>query len=123
MNKNDVEICSIESINPEKIQSARKALPPDEQLTLIAETFKTLSDPNRLRMMLALSKEELCVCDLATLLHMSVSAVSHQLRLLRSLRLVKFRKEGKQVYYSMEDSHIEQIVEMAQIHVKEFDHA
>ncbi len=90
----------------EKIRSARKTLRDHEQVVLLSETFKVLSDPTRLKIVLALAKDELCVFDIAELLDVSESAVSHQLRLLKTLRLVKYRKNGKMVFYSLDDEHI-----------------
>ena len=85
----------------------------------LAETFKVLGDPSRIRMVQALSLEELCTHDLASVLGMSESAVSHQLSLLRLLRLVRFRREGRIVYYSLDDEHIRQLFEGSLRHVKE----
>ncbi len=82
----------------------------------MAETFKILGDPTRLKIVLALTKEELCVLDIAELLGMSESAISHQLRLLKTLRLVKQRKDGKMVFYSLDDEHIEDLIRVAARH-------
>lgn len=90
-----------DSIN--KVKS--RALNTGEVLAL-SETFKAIGDSTRIRILYALSQVELCVCDLAEVLEMSQSAISHQLRILRNLRLVKFRKEGKNVFYSLDDEHI-----------------
>jgi DNA-binding transcriptional ArsR family regulator len=103
----------------EKIRSARKAFGSDEQVVSLSETFKVLSDPTRLKIVIALAKEELCVYDIAELLGVSESAVSHQLRLLKTLRLVKFRKSGKMVFYSLDDEHIEDLIRIATRHVSE----
>ena len=83
----------------------------------LSATFFALSDPTRLRMISALSDHELCVCDLAVVLGMSQSAVSHQLRLLRNLNLVKYRKEGRVVYYALDDEHIRELYERGLEHV------
>ena len=85
--------------------------------TRLAETFKALSDPTRVRIISALSHTELCVCDLAATLGMSQSAVSHQLRTLRQLHLIKSRKEGRQVYYSLDDDHIHELFRCGLDHV------
>ena len=103
----------------EAIRSARKAIPAEESITGITETFKVLSDPNRLRIVLALLREELCVLDIAELIGITESAVSHQMRLLRTLRLVKQRKEGKMVFYSLDDEHIEDLIRVASRHIEE----
>lgn len=114
-----IEICSETAVDRKKIARVKKHLPNDPEIFALSETFKVLGDSTRLRIVLALAKEELCVCDLATLIGVSVSAISHQLRLLRGMRLVKYRKEGRMVYYSLDDEHIENIIREAQTHVRE----
>lgn len=90
-----------------------------ENIQELSEIFKLFADETRLRIICAILNTELCVCDLCELLNLSQSAVSHQLQLLRSSKLVKYRKEGKQVYYSLEDEHIESIIKMALAHTLE----
>ena len=90
-----------------------------EAVTDLAETFRTLGDPTRVRILDALSHGELCVCDLAALVRMSESAVSHQLRLLRSLRLVRPRREGRMVFYALDDQHIITLFRTGLRHVQE----
>ena len=85
----------------------------------LAETFRTLGDPTRVKILQALSVEELCVCDLTKLLGVSESATSHQLRVLRSQRLVRYRKEGKMAFYSLDDAHIDSLMKVALRHVRE----
>lgn len=85
----------------------------------LAETFSALSDPTRAKIIFALQNEELCVCDLAHLIGLTTSAISHQLRLLRNLRIVKYRKDGKVVYYSLADKHIETLFNQGLEHVEE----
>lgn len=92
-----------------------------EEIQDLSEMFKIFSDETRLRIICAILNTELCVCDLCELLNLNQSAVSHQLQLLRSSKLVKYRKEGKQVYYSLEDEHIESIIKMALAHITEGD--
>ena len=87
----------------------------------LSEIFKLFADETRLRIICSILNTELCVCDLCELLDLNQSAVSHQLQLLRSSKLVKYRKEGKQVYYSLKDEHIESIIKMALAHIKEGD--
>jgi DNA-binding transcriptional ArsR family regulator len=101
------------------IRSAKKGLTGDQTSVEMAETFKVLGDHTRLKMVLALSKQELCVLDIAEVVGMSESAVSHQLRLLKSLRLVKQRKDGKMVFYSLDDEHIEDLIRVASRHSEE----
>ena len=103
----------------EAIRSARKALVGEETILGLTETFKVLSDPTRLQIVLAVSKQELCVIDIAELLGITQSAVSHQLRLLKTLRLVKQRKEGKLVFYTLDDEHIEDLIRVAARHISE----
>ncbi|MBI4317340.1 MAG: helix-turn-helix transcriptional regulator [Chloroflexi bacterium] len=85
----------------------------------LAETFSVLGDPTRVRIIYALLKAEMCVCDLSALLGISQSATSHQLRVLRNLRLVKYRKDGKIVYYSLDDHHIQDLISEGLAHVQE----
>lgn len=98
--------CEINCIHAEQVAKARHSMLTEENVYNLAETFKALGDPTRIKIINALQIGEMCVCDLAAALEMGQSAVSHQLRLLRNLRLVKFRKEGKIVYYSLDDDHI-----------------
>ncbi len=118
MNKQN-DICEVRTIDKKKVQSIRKSMLTDHEAHRLSETFSVLADPTRSKMIFALSKEELCVCDIAGILGMSVSAVSHQLRILRNMRLVKFRKEAKMVYYSLDDDHIERLFNEGLKHVRE----
>jgi len=106
-------------IDPEKAAIAEESIPPEDTVLSLAETFKVLSDPTRLKIVLALSAQELCVFDLASMLHVTNSAISHQLRLLRNLRLVKYRRDARLVYYSLDDQHIENLIRECLEHVKE----
>jgi DNA-binding transcriptional ArsR family regulator len=106
-------------LNSEKGNKTNQYFPSPKETIRLAETFKTLSDPNRLRLVLCLINEELCVGDLAHITNMSISAVSHQLRLLKGMRLVTYRKEGKQVYYTLDDDHIKNLIQEAQRHLEE----
>lgn len=109
--------CSINLIDEAKVAAVKKAMQPGEVLFRLAETFRVLGDPTRVRILHALSLEELCVCDIARLLGTTKSAVSHQLRLLRSLRVVKYRKEGRMAYYSLDDSHVENLLREGLSHI------
>lgn len=113
-----MEICGESLIHPEAVSEARRAVEvaPAEAL---AETFKVLGDPTRVRILLALSARELCVCDLAELFDVTPSAVSHQLRILRAHRLVKARREGKLVYYNLDDDHVRTLFAEGLRHVTE----
>ncbi len=109
MNETDfaTNLCSINEIDPEKVAFVQQRALPDQTVDRVSRLFSALSDPTRLKILHALSlTEELCVCDLAALAELSVSAVSHQLRLLRDRDLVRARREGRMVYYSLSDDHI-----------------
>ncbi len=112
-------VCQIRSINEDKVSKVKQQMLEDSIFTSLSETFKTLGDKTRVKILYALSKQELCVCDISAVLEMSISAISHQLRILRSMKLVKYRKEGKVVYYSLDDDHIEQLLKRAYEHVTE----
>jgi DNA-binding transcriptional ArsR family regulator len=112
-------VCEIKYINRKAVREVKSKMLENKTVLKIAETFKILGDPTRMKILYALSQKELCVCDLAALLKMTHSAVSHQLRLLRSSNLVKFRKEGKIVYYSLADEHVIKLIDMGVKHAKE----
>lgn len=101
------------------VERTQRDMKPAEAVLLLAETFRALGDPNRLRIVHALSRRELCVADIAAALDMSQSAVSHSLRVLRQLRLVASRKEGKTIYYRLDDAHIERLLADGFEHVEE----
>lgn len=113
------DICEIEFVDEEKIKRVKFEMKSPEATFAVAETFKMLGDPTRVRITFALAREELCVCDLANLLGVSQSAVSHSLRTLRQLKLVRFRKEGKIAYYMLDDEHIANLLEEGFRHVEE----
>ena len=96
-----------------------KALTPDETLYDLAELFKVFGDSTRIKILYVLFASEMCVCDIAQLLNMSQSAISHQLRVLRSSKLVKFRRDGKTLYYSLADEHVCRIISQGMEHVEE----
>lgn len=112
-------LCEITFIDEEKINKVKKELPDENVLVGLSEIFKVLGDSTRLKILLSITSNELCVCDISALIGVSVSAISHQLRLLKNSRLVKYRKEGKMVYYSLDDNHIKSIVNEARKHVEE----
>jgi len=113
------DVCEVLFVNEEHVRIARQALSPEREILSLAETFKTLGDPTRVKVLQALSVEELCVCDLAKLLGISESATSHQLRVLRNKKLVRYRKEGKMAFYSLDDAHIDVLMKEALRHVRE----
>ncbi|WP_366934817.1 metalloregulator ArsR/SmtB family transcription factor [Thermodesulfovibrio sp.] len=96
-------------INKERVFSVKEKMKDEATIQRIAETFKVLGDLTRTKIIFALSQEELCVCDIANLLGTTKSAISHQLRILRNMRLVKYKKEGKMVFYSLDDEHIKNL--------------
>lgn len=112
-------ICEVLCINERKVAAAKRAMKPDATLFKLAATFKVLGDPTRTKIISALLQEELCVCDLASLIGLSQSAISHQLRILRNMNLVKYRKEGRIAYYSLDDDHISAILTAGLKHVEE----
>ncbi len=119
MRKGKEEVCEVTYIDRRKVSSVRKKMKSEDAMQGIAETFRVLGDPTRTKIIFALSQEELCVCDIAALLGATKSAVSHQLRILRNMRLVKYRKEGKMVFYSLDDEHINNLFNECLRHVEE----
>lgn len=115
----DPETCSVLCIHPDKVEAARSAMVSEETARHLAELFKVLADPTRVRILSALQQGELCVCDLAAATAASQSAVSHQLRLLRVARLVKVRREGKMAFYSLDDDHVRRLFREGLDHVAE----
>lgn len=109
--------CDCTIIHHEAVETVRQALPEAEILDAVASFFKVLGDPTRVRIMWALERRELCVCDLANVLDMTKSAVSHQLGTLRRARLVKCRREGKTVFYSLDDGHVKGMLDAGFDHV------
>ena len=111
--------CDCEVIHGEIVDQVKKDMPREEEFRAIADFFKVMGDSTRAKLMWSLDQSEMCVCDLAVLLGMTKSAISHQLRALREAKLVKFRKEGKVVFYSLADEHVQQVFEKGQEHVRE----
>jgi DNA-binding transcriptional ArsR family regulator len=115
----DIESLDCTVIHEEVVAAVRKKMPDDELLLDLADLFKVFGDSTRVKIISALLRAEMCVCDIAALLGMSKSAISHQLRTLRQTRLVKYRREGKVVYYSLEDEHVGIIFDQGLVHVSE----
>lgn len=101
------------------VDALRSGFPPAESLSRLAEFYKVFGDETRIRILYALFESELCVCDIAELLEMSVSAISHQLRVLKQARLVEFRRSGKTVYYALADDHVRAILGQGMEHIGE----
>ncbi len=114
-----IESCDCEVIHEEIVSQVREKMPAEETLYDLAELFKVFGDTTRIRILWALDESEMCVCDIAALLNMTQSAISHQLRVLKQANLVKFRREGKIVYYSLDDEHVRQIFDQGLIHINE----
>lgn len=110
-------LCDITIIHEEILEKVKKEMTGEERLFAMAETFKALSDPTRLKIINALMLAEMCVCDLAALLNMSQPAISHHLKTLRQTRLIKYRREGKMAYYSLDDDHIKAMFDVCGSHV------
>ncbi len=115
----DEFVCSENMPHGELIENILNDMPDEGMLCELAEFFRVFGDSTRIRILYALSKSEMCVCDIAELLNVSQSAVSHQLQILRSKRLVKYRREGKTVFYSLNDEHIFTIIGQGIDHIKE----
>lgn len=115
----EAERCEVAHAQGARLDVRRAALMSTDTITALTETFKMLGDPTRVRILDAIAREELCVCDLAALVGLSESAVSHQLRLLRSLRLVRPRRAGRQVFYALDDQHIISLFQQGLRHVQE----
>lgn len=116
---NSIDRCDCSVIHEDVVNQVKNKMPKEETLYDIAELFKVFGDSTRIKILWALDEAEMCVCDIAVLLNMTQSAISHQLRVLRQNKLVKNRREGKVVYYSLDDEHVKQIFEQGLIHVNE----
>ena len=115
----NIELCQEYFLHEDRLEDAREGSPTEEMVYDLVELFKVFGDVTRVKIIYALLKSEMCVCDIASLLDMTQSAISHQLRVLKKARLVKFRKEGKTVFYSLDDQHIDKIFSFGLDHIKE----
>lgn len=113
------DLCDVRCIDEPRVRRARLGMKSPDAVASLAETFRVLGDPTRLRIAYALSRDELCVCDLAAVLGVSQSVVSHSLRALRQMRLVRYRKNGKVAYYALDDDHIGALLGEGFRHVEE----
>lgn len=116
MSKNEF-ICDCNIIHKEAVDEVLKIIPPLETFNKLAKLYKLVGDPTRCKILFILDKKEMCVCDIANVLNMTKSAVSHQLATLRTSGIVKCRKIGKEVYYELDDDHIKQLFEIALEHI------
>ncbi len=115
----EIEICREKGVQEERVRAVSAKMAGSSDLPELAELFKVLGDGTRMRILQALYFSELCVCELVEVVGMSQSAISHQLRLLRAAKIVKYRKEGKNVYYSLSDTHIFSLIDVAREHIGE----
>ena len=118
-NITNIDSCNCTIIHEDVINKVKSSIPQDEILYDLADLFKIFGDSTRIKILCGLFQAEMCVCDIAALLGMTQSAISHQLRVLKQSRLVKYRKEGKIVYYSLEDEHVKRIFDQGLIHISE----
>ena len=119
LNIKDVECCDTFQIHEELLKIVNENMPKEEELYDLAELFKVFSDSTRIRILFVLFEAEVCVCDLANVLNMTQSAISHQLKILKQAKLVKFRREGKSVFYSLADGHVRTIIAQGREHIEE----
>jgi ArsR family transcriptional regulator len=118
--KDNIEVCQTIEIHEEIIEKVHKNTPDEDTLNKLSDLFKVIGDKTRMKILYALMQvEEMCVCDISVVLGKTTSAVSHQLRVLRQANLVKYRKEGKVVYYSLNDEHVKELIEVGYIHATE----
>lgn len=122
MAHNDNEIfdcCEAEEVHEELLKIVSEKMPSEEHLYVLAELFKVFGDSTRIRILFVLFEADVCVCDLASALNMTSSAISHQLKILKNSKLVKSRREGKSVFYSLADEHVRAIVSQGMEHIEE----
>ena len=119
IDENGVERCEYIHAHEEIVDRVKRVMPEDEVLYDLAELFKIFGDTTRIKILYVLFESEMCVCDIASLLNMTQSAISHQLRALKASKLVKYRREGKTIFYSLADSHVRTIINQGMEHVAE----
>lgn len=119
IDKNGMECCDCTQVHDDIVSEVTSQLPDDEILYDLAELFKVFGDSTRIKILYALSERELCVCDISELIGVSQTAISHQLRVLKGAKLVKYRREGKNVFYSLDDDHVRSIINQGMEHVEE----
>lgn len=119
MKEYEMEHCDTVEVHEELLKIVNEKMPQEEELYDLAELFKVFGDSTRIRILFVLFEAEVCVCDLAELLHMTQSAVSHQLKILKQNKLVKSRREGKSIFYSLADSHVRTIIDQGLEHIEE----
>ena len=119
MSVNELECCESTEIHEELLKNVTEHMPDEEELYDLAELFKVFGDSTRIRILYVLFESEVCVCDIAEALHMTQPAISHQLRILKQAKLVKSRREGKSIFYSLADGHVRTIIAQGKEHIEE----
>lgn len=119
MDNQKIECCDSVEVHEELLKIVEEKMPPEEELYDLAELFKVFGDSTRMKILFVLFEAEVCVCDLAEALHMTQSAISHQLKILKQNKLVKSRREGKSVFYSLSDAHVRTIIDQGLEHIEE----
>ena len=119
MNREEIERCEYMYVHEDVVKKLMSEMPEDETLYDLAELFKVFGDSTRIKILYALFEAELCVCDIAQLLGLTPAAVSHQLRVLKNSKLVKNRRDGKNIFYSLADDHVRRIIDQGMEHVNE----
>lgn len=109
MYNDEIEVCNTTIIHDDLVKKAKSEMPDEDLIRAIGDFFKILGEPTRIKIIHTLFNQEMCVCDLAAVMNMNQPAISHQLKILKQANLVKYRKEGKSVYYSLSDDHVKQI--------------
>lgn len=115
----DNECCDHSEVHTGLVEGVLAHMPPEDELLDLAELFKVFGDTTRMKILYVLFESELCVCDIAEVLHISQSAISHQLRIIKQAKLVKNRREGKTIFYSLADEHVKTIIAVAKEHLEE----
>lgn len=115
----ELECCEATEVHEELLEIVNKTMPEETELYDLAELFKVFGDSTRIRILFVLFEAEVCVCDLAEVLHMTQSAISHQLKILKQNKLVKSRREGKSIFYSLADEHVRTIIDQGREHIEE----
>ena len=116
---NDVECCDFYQVHEDVVKAVTAKMPDEDELYDLAEIFKVFGDSTRIKILYVLFESEMCVCDIAQILNMNQSAISHQLKILKQSRLVKSRREGKAVFYSLADGHVRTIINQGLEHIEE----
>lgn len=117
--ENEIDLCDNHCLHPERLERVSCSMPPEDELADMAELFKVFGDSTRIKILYILSESELCVCDIAELLGMTQPAISYQLKVLKQAKLVRSRRDGKTVFHSLADEHVETIIGMAKEHLEE----